>query len=243
MQVRAAVNSNEVLTSVGEPASIVQAAFLDRLRRFWHYPFLEKVESVVEFYWLCKTQLYYRHFFGRIGAHSKILEPLRLKNVQHIFVGETVIINRCAFLLTLSLPDQSAPRLEINDGCVIGHMNHITCVNEVTIGSKVLTADRVHISDNSHIFTDPSLAIVEQGVKSTGRVNIGEGTWIGENASVLSCSIGKHCVIGANAVVVTDIPDYCVAVGMPARVVRRFNQRSGLWERTTAEEVSECTQS
>lgn len=220
-----------------------RAGFLDRLRRFWHYPLVEKTESVAEFYWLWKTQLYYRRFFGRIGIRSKVLAPLRLKNVQHIFVGDTVIINRHAFLLTVPLPGQAAPRLMINDGCVIGHMNHITCVNEVTIGTKVLTADRVHISDNSHVFTDPTLAIVDQGVESTGKVSIGDGTWIGENASVLSCNIGKHCVIGANAVVVTDIPDYCVAVGIPARVVRRFNHLSGLWERATAEKVLECARS
>lgn len=216
---------------------------LDRLGRFWHYPFLEKAESIAEFYWLCKTQLYYRRFFGRIGEGSKLLAPLRLKNVQHIFVGETVIINRHAFLLTIALPGQATPRLVINEGCVIGHMNHITCLNEVTIGAKVLTADRVHISDNSHVFTDPALAIIDQGVESNGKVSIGEGTWIGENASVLSCSIGKHCVVGANAVVVTDIPDYCVAVGIPARVVRRFNHLSGIWERVTTEKVPECMRS
>ena len=225
-----------------EEISTPQPTLLKRVRRFWRYPFLEKVESVVEFYWLCKTRLYYRCFFGGIGDHSKILAPLRLKNVQHIFVGDDVLINRHAFLLTMPLPNQDLPRLVISDGCVIGHMNHITCVNEVMVGAKVLTADRVHISDNSHVFVDPARAILEQGVESRGKVSIGEGTWIGENASVISCSIGKHCVVGANAVVITDIPDYCVAVGSPARVVRRFNQLSGVWERTAAEKVLECMQ-
>ncbi|MBV9573752.1 MAG: acyltransferase, partial [Acidobacteriales bacterium] len=206
---------------------------------FLAYPPLEKTESIAEFYWLCKTQLYYKLFFGAIGQSSKLLAPLRLKNVQHIYVGNNVLINRYAFLLTVALPGRMPPRLEIGDGCVIGHMNHISSANEVRIGAKVLTADRVHISDNSHCFADPDKAVLDQEIESRGKVSIGEGSWIGENASVLSCSVGKQCVIGANAVVIHDIPDYCVAVGSPARVVRKFDPQSGKWDRTVNQPLSD----
>jgi acetyltransferase-like isoleucine patch superfamily enzyme len=157
---------------------------------------------------------------------------MRLKNVENIFIGDSVLIHKHAFLLTLRIPDNPAPRLVISDGCTIGHFNHITCVNELVIGRKVLTADRVHISDNSHAFADPNVPIMEQGVVTKGKVSIGDGTWIGEGSSVLSCSIGKNCVIGSNAVVVSDIPDHCVAAGVPARIIRRFNPTSRVWEKT-----------
>ena len=58
---------------------------------------------------------------------------------------------------------------------------------------------------------------------------IGEGSWLGEHVCVIGASIGKHCVIGANAVVVHDIPDYSVAVGAPARVIKKFNEDSNSW--------------
>jgi acetyltransferase-like isoleucine patch superfamily enzyme len=109
-------------------------------------------------------------------------------------------------------------------------MNHITCIHKVEIGENVLTADRVHISDHSHGFSQITIPIMAQPVTSKGVVRIGDGTWIGENASILSCSIGRNCVIGSNAVVTRDIPEYCVAVGAPARVVKRFNTISGQWE-------------
>jgi acetyltransferase-like isoleucine patch superfamily enzyme len=195
---------------------------------------MEKIESLEDRYWLLKTQVYYRRFFGSVGTGSKLLNPLRLKQVEHIFLGSGVTINKHAFLLTVALRDQPKPRLTIGYGCVIGHMNHITCVSAVTIEKRVLTADRVHISDNSHRFDDPTKPVVEQGVISKGPVRIGEGTWIGEGASVLSCSIGRNCVIGSNAVVVNDIPDYCVAVGAPARVVRQFNFESKKWDKVDA---------
>jgi acetyltransferase-like isoleucine patch superfamily enzyme len=95
----------------------------------------------------------------------------------------------------------------------------------------VLTADRVHISDNEHIFANVSIPVMKQGVTSRGVVAIGEGTWIGENANVLSCKVGRNCVIGANAVVISDIPDFSVAVGVPARVVKRYDPGEKRWTR------------
>lgn len=59
---------------------------------------------------------------------------------------------------------------------------------------------------------------------------IGDGSWIGTN-SVISgdVHIGKHCVIGANSVVIKDIPDYCVAVGTPAKVVKKYDFNEKKW--------------
>lgn len=212
----------------------VANGLVQRAQQFAGYSLLEKAESLSEYYWFCKSQFYYRRFFGRIGKGSKILNPMRLKNVRNVFLDDGVIINRGSFLLTRPLPGENVPRLSIGAGCIIGHLNHITCVAEVTIQPWVLTADRVHISDNTHVFADPAVPIMYQEVTSKGPVTIGEGTWIGENASVLSCRIGKHCVIGANSVVITDIPDYCVAVGAPARVVRQLNPASGEWKKVCA---------
>jgi acetyltransferase-like isoleucine patch superfamily enzyme len=206
-------------------------SFVARLNRFLGSSLLSQFESIGELYWLLKSRIYYRRFFGSIGERSKIFRPMRLTNAQNVFIGNDVVVNKHSFLLTLALVNKPEPRLSIGDGCVLGHMNHITCVEQVTIGKKVLTADRVHISDNSHVFEDPTVAILDQGVTSGGPVAIGDGSWIGENASLLSCRIGKHCVIGSNAVVVSDIPDYCVAVGAPARVVRRYDPLTRQWLR------------
>src|SRR5262245_46993885 len=205
--------------------------FLKKLRKLISSPWLEKLQSVTEFYWTLKTRLYYRFFFQCIGRKSKLIAPLRLRNVHNIRIGDNVLINRLGFLLTLQQPGSEVPVLSIGDGSVIGHMNHITSIREVRIGNKVLTADRVYISDHSHGFSNISMPIMDQPVESKAPVRIGDGTWIGENAVILCCTIGKNCVIGSNAVVISDIPDYSVAVGSPARVVRKFNPASNSWEK------------
>ncbi len=194
-------------------------------------PWLEKTQRISEFYWSLKTRFYYRLFLGHVGEKSKLIQPMRLRNVHNIYIGDNVLINHHAFLLTLQEDNAVVPRLTIGDGSVIGHMNHITCIREVRIGENVLTADRVYISDHSHNFSDIRVPIMKQGVVSKGSVSIGAGTWIGENVVVLSCNIGKNCVVGSNAVVLHDVPDFSVVVGIPARVVQRFNPASQLWEK------------
>lgn len=146
-----------------------------------------------------------------------------------------MIINKYTFLLTVALDTKNPPKLFFDNGATIGHFNHITCVNSVHIGKKVLTADKVHISDNTHDFSDINIPILDQKVMSKGKVSIGDGTWIGEGVSILSAAIGKNCVIGSNAVVVKDIPDFSIAVGIPARVVKRFNVETRRWEPTTGD--------
>jgi len=224
---------NQRTSAIGvgsQPVSGQGAAVAVRLREFLALPWLEKTQRLAEFYWLLKTQYYYRMFWGSIGSKAKLIQPMRLRNVQYMHIGEGVIINKHAFLLTLQTDERLVPRMTIGKGSVIGHMNHITCVREVEIGQNVLTADRVHISDHSHGFSDITIPVLAQPVTSTGTVRIGDGTWIGENVSVLSCHIGRNCVIGANAVVTKDVPDYSVAVGAPARVVRRFDPESRRWD-------------
>jgi acetyltransferase-like isoleucine patch superfamily enzyme len=183
-------------------------------------------------YWLIKTQLFYRQLLGAVGSRSRIIKPLNLRNARHIYIGSRVTIQKHSWLLTLQLNKNQTPKLVIGDGAAIGYFNHITCVNHVEIGPKVLTADGVHISDNGHTFDNSRIPIMDQPVISKGSVFIGEGTWIGENVSVLSCRIGRNCTIGANAVVTHDIPDFCVAVGIPARVIKQFDPESGTWRHT-----------
>jgi acetyltransferase-like isoleucine patch superfamily enzyme len=85
----------------------------------------------------------------------------------------------------------------------------------------------VYITDQNHGYerTDVPISLQTQPEEA---VVIGDGSWIGAGSVILpGANIGKHVAIGANSVVNGDIPDYSVAVGAPARVVKRFSQESG----------------
>lgn len=167
-----------------------------------------------------------------IGANSYIISPLRIDGAKNISIGKDTIIQHKAWLAAMLLTDSQSVELKIGDGCTIGHFNEIYATRSIIIEDNVLTADRVYISDNLHGYIDVDDPIKKQPIKQLKSVTIGEGSWIGIGVAVIGASIGKHCVIGANAVVTKDIPDYSVAVGIPAKVIKRYNFMSRQWEKT-----------
>lgn len=167
--------------------------------------------------------------FGSIGHNCRIISPLKIQGKSGIAIGNNVIIEYKTWLAAHAISPDNEARLEIGSGSQIGHFNHIYATRNIHIGKNVLTADRVYISDNLHSYEDTTTSIMHQPVKQISDVFIGEGTWIGEGACIIGVKIGKGCVIGANAVVTKDIPDYCVAVGIPARVIKRYDRQSQTW--------------
>ena len=123
----------------------------------------------------------------------------------------------------------SIGKIDIGNNCSFGYNNHITSVFEVKIGNEVLTANNVYISDNIHGYEDIKIPILRQPIVFKNSVVIGDGAWIGENVSVIGARIGRNSVIGANSVVTSDVPDYCVAVGAPAKVIKKYDSLTGLW--------------
>lgn len=173
--------------------------------------------------------LIYFSAFKKIGKHVRIYSPLRIDGAKNIIIGDSVMIFKGTWLASISLNNEEKPSLEIREGVTIGHFNHIIATSSIIIEPYVLTASGVYISDNLHNYEDISLPIKKQQIKQCPPVRIGEGSWIGEHVCIIGASIGKHCVIGANAVVTHDIPDYCVAVGVPAKIIKRFDFNNNIW--------------
>ncbi|MBR0190894.1 MAG: acyltransferase [Thermoguttaceae bacterium] len=117
----------------------------------------------------------------------------------------------------------SHPTAEIGENVYVGPY----CIlGDVTLGDDVLLASGVSIANgtNQHFFERTDVPIREQGGEYP-RVTIGEDSWIGERAVILA-DVGAHCVIGAGALVLESIPDYAIAVGVPAKVVKFRNNKN-----------------
>lgn len=170
-----------------------------------------------------------KYRYKKLSLSAFIQKPLRIDGRKYISIYRNVIIQQYSWLFALAI-DEHEPELIIHEGCQLGNFNHIAAVRKVILGKNVLTADNVYISDNLHSYEDIDIPIMHQPVKFKSEVYIGDGSWLGVNVCVIGAKIGKNCVIGANAVVTTDIPDYCVAVGAPAKVLKRFNQQTKTWD-------------
>lgn len=184
------------------------------------------------------SQFFYRYLFSQMGKKSFIKSPMMIINPQQIKIGDETRILYKAFLAVKDRPNSEIGWISIGDNCYIGNFAHIVATKSITIENNVLIADRVYISDNLHNYERIDIPVKEQPLRQMETVIIGEGSWIGENVCVIGAKIGKHCIVGANSVVTGDIPDGCVAAGIPARIIRQFNPQSDTWEHVSQKGVS-----
>lgn len=170
--------------------------------------------------------------FRAFGSGTSVVFPAGVESPGNIALGQRVYVGYQSYLAAVPLTGAAECLLQIGDGCSIGRFNHLYATRRVVLGQHVLTANGVYISDNLHGYRDPSVPIMQQPIVQNGEVEIGDGSWIGHNACILGVRIGRHCVVGANAVVTRDLPDHCVAVGAPAIIVRRYDPGSATWRAT-----------
>jgi acetyltransferase-like isoleucine patch superfamily enzyme len=105
----------------------------------------------------------------------------------------------------------------------MGHDNHLWCFTPVRIGSYTITAKDLRIVSASH---DVSTFEPLPGQE----VEIGPGCWIGARVTILGgARIGRGCVVGAGSVVRGNLPDWSVAAGVPARVIRLREPAAQIW--------------
>lgn len=186
--------------------------------------------KINKFFYYLFHYIFYKCRFKYLGRRVYIQNPLKLDGCHNMVIEDNVVIQYKTWLAALPLTG-GACILKIGKNTVLGHFNHIYSTREIIIEENVLTADKVYISDNLHSYQDISVPIKDQPIWQNNTVKIGAGSWLGENVCVLGAKIGKHCIIGANSVVTKDIPDYTVAVGIPARVIKKYNLISKEWER------------
>jgi acetyltransferase-like isoleucine patch superfamily enzyme len=176
--------------------------------------------------------------FGKFGTGSIILFPTTtIFNENYIHIGKDTMIGEHVALSAGMMPGQECltnPVVKIGDRCLIGRGSGIVGHLSIDIGDDVWTGHHVYITDQSHGYLDISKPISQQSQPERA-VSIGEGSWLGHGVVVLpGAKIGKHVAVGANSVVTGELPDYCVAVGSPARVIKQYTHNEG-WEKLDRE--------
>lgn len=166
--------------------------------------------------------------YKNLNARAVIFFTVRVQGKKFISIGRNSVVQRGGWLLALKI-DKNEPVLSIGENCAIGDFCHITSVRKVVLENDVLLANNVYISDNLHDYESITIPIKDQAVKFKKEVVLQSGCWIGENVSIIGASVGKNSVIGSNAVVTSDIGDYCVAVGSPAKVIKKYDLKSERW--------------
>jgi acetyltransferase-like isoleucine patch superfamily enzyme len=158
------------------------------------------------------VELAKRQAFARGVMHGNVLQMLlqgRLRIGPHAYFEPGVWLT------------SDAGRISIGGGTLMNLNVMVAAVDEVTIGEHCMFANGCLITDGNHRFDDPEKPVPWQGFTSRGPVNIGDNVWLGANVVVTNgVTIGRRSVIGANSVVLTDIPEFSIAAGAPARVLK-----------------------
>lgn len=192
-----------------------------------HYSLLAAIKMGI---WLIRTKL--------ICRKARIFRfPLVLFGKKYIDFGERLTLGRNCRLEAYSLDGTQHKRLIFGKDVQLNDNVHIDAMQSVVIGNNVLMASHVFISDNSHGGYDedsscnPNIPPMERDYMIKP-VSIGDNVWIGEGVFIaMGVNIGKGSIIGAHSFVNTDIPDYCIAVGTPAKVVKKFDFTEQKWKR------------
>ena len=162
------------------------------------------------------------------GGANYIGLNVKFVNKGIITLGNSVTIRPS----TRVYAGNSRSLISFGTGTEIGEHATISANNRIVFGTDVLTGPHVFVADHNHAYENPYVSVSKQGVRSNpaDEVVIGDGSWLGTNVVVVgNVHIGKHCVIGANSVVTKDIPDYSVAAGIPAKVIKKYDFEKSEW--------------
>ncbi|MCW2500486.1 MAG: acyltransferase [Frankiales bacterium] len=162
-----------------------------------------------------------RRQFASFGDGSIVHRPLWLYGTRHAAIGSWCLVMHGAWL-SVERPAWEAdePALCIGDRVTLRPFVTLSATVSVVIEDGVSIGTGSGVYDSNHVVSTSGRSILDGKEAAASPIRIGAGSWIGDRVTVLSgANIGRACTIGAGAVVRGTIPDYAIAVGVPARVV------------------------
>lgn len=186
--------------------------------------------SAAKFISKCRSFIASRRFCyisGNVSAKVHLELPFYISGHKNIKIGSLYSLAGLRMeCLDYFAGEVYKPSIIIGENVIMNFRCHIGAINKIVIGNNVLIGSNVLITDHSHGYNDISDIIeipIKRKLYSKGPVVIDDNVWIGENASILpNVHIGKNSIIGANSVVVKDIPPFSIAAGNPARVIKNI---------------------
>ena len=179
--------------------------------------------------------------FFKTKKTIKFKKTHKIRGISHIQIGKNFYAGNNLWLEAITCyGDQNFdPLIKIYDNVSLSTYVHIACTHRVEIGHDVLVGSNVLITDHNHGYYDffhparhesPHIPPTERMLTEDGYVTIGDKVWIGNMVSILpNTKIGNGSVIGCNSVVKGEISPYSIAVGNPAKVIKKYDFDKKMW--------------
>jgi acetyltransferase-like isoleucine patch superfamily enzyme len=209
----------------------------NKLRKFIHSPFYDKVNRLELWLYQLKGALLYRRVFKFFGKKSAIYPATLIGRPNFIHIGERVLIRNGVRLEAVLLDPENPPEIYIGNNVTLEQDVHIVALGKVRIHDNATLAARVSLLCGNHPFFDIHGGPTKISDRLEGEnsfIEIGAGTLVGVGSVIhMNVKIGAHVVVGANSVVKRSVPSYSAVDGNPAVVVLKYNAQDGRWERPT----------
>lgn len=154
---------------------------------------------------------------------------IRWRSRLDVFPYNKFVLGPKSVIEDFSVINNGVGDVIIGKHTIIGISNVI--IGPVNIGDNVMFAQHVVVSGLNHGYKDINIPPSQQKVECN-LISISDDVWIGANCVITAgVSIGKHSIVGAGSVVTKTIPDYSIAVGNPAKVIKKYSHTTNEWER------------
>lgn len=171
------------------------------------------------------VRLFLNPFKHKRGRNSIIRSRTRLD----VFPFNQFVLGQMSIVEDFATINNGVGDVHIGDKTIIGIGNVI--IGPVSIGNNVMLAQNIVVSGLNHGYEDVNIPPALQRV-NVQQIIISDDVWIGANSVITAgVTIGKHSVIGAGSVVTKDVPEFCIAVGNPAKIIKKYDFVDHIWKR------------
>lgn len=167
-------------------------------------------------------------FTSRVEGVDCIITHKKISAGKYFWIGAYKNFGKNAY----------SPKIVFKGNFIASNFCHIGAINYIEIGNNVLFGSKVYVTDHGHgiyegVYQSSPLEPPSERSLGVGKkVIINDNVWVGDNVVVLpGVTIGEGSVIGANSVVCSDIPEFCIAVGVPAKVIKKYDFTKKSWIR------------
>lgn len=178
-------------------------------------------------------RIYLKRRVETLGKNSNIGKKSEIVGGRYISLGNDVSIQSYAKICCFDRYYNQIlhPKLTIGNKCFFNRFLTVYCADELIIGNECYFGANVTITNENHGI-NPILGCYGTQNLSTSRVIIGNNCWIGDKAIILpGVTIGDNSIIGAGSVVTKSVPAFSMSTGVPAKIIKKWNQDSNSWEK------------